>query len=222
MPIHKKKNEDFFKTWSSSMAYVLGFIVADGTLTPTRRGGYYIEITSTDKDILYRIRDAFESDLRIGEYQSKDLRCKRRYRLQIGSKEMFQDLERLGLTPRKSLTVRLPPVPSEHFASFLRGYFDGDGCVNVCTYQKQGHKGPSTVISSGFTSGSEGPLLDIRCFLLKYHIVQGGTFYYNRAYRLWFSIQDSKRLYDYMYQDVTNGLFLPRKKTIFEKYFMGS
>jgi len=219
VPIPKKKNEDFFKTWSPSMAYVLGFIVADGTLTPTKRGGYFVEIVSTDKDILYRIRDAFESDLRIGEYRHKNPKWKKRYRLQIGSKEIFRDLESLGLTPKKSMTVRLPPVPREYFSSFLRGYFDGAGCVNVCTYQKQGHRGPSTVISSGFTSGSKYLLLDIRHTLLDYDIICGGTFYYNRAYRLWFSIKDSKRLYAYMYQNIADGLFLLRKKEIFERYF---
>jgi hypothetical protein len=203
------------------MAYVLGFIVADGTLTPTRRGGYYIEITSTDRDILHSIRNSFESDICIGEYQPKRFKSKRRYRLQFGSKEMFMDLQQLGLTPNKSMTVRLPPVPSDYFSSFMRGYFDGDGCVNVCTYQKKGHKGLSTVISSGFTSGSKYLLLDIRHRLLSLGIVNGGTFYYNRAYRLWFSIKDSERLYKYMYQDISGGLYLPRKKAIFERYFQG-
>ena len=177
MPIQRYKNEDFFKTWSSSMAYVLGFIVADGTLIKSKWNTHFVEITSTDKEIVFLIRNAIESNLRIGEYQSKNLACKRRYRLQIGSKGMFRDLERLGLTPKKSMTVRLPPVPEEYFSSFLRGYFDGDGCVNICTYQKKGHKGPSTIISSGFTSGSKYLLLDIRHKLLALGIVNGGTFY---------------------------------------------
>jgi hypothetical protein len=201
------------------MAYVLGFIVADGTLIHPEGRGYYTEITSTDRDILYRIRDAFESDLSIGEYQARDFRCRRRYRLQIGSKEIFQDLEKLGLTPNKSLTVRLPPVPSEYFDSFLRGYFDGDGCVNVCTYKKTGRSYRSTVITCSFTSGSRLLLKDIKDELLEFGIVRGGSSYYSGAYRLLFSILDSRRLYEYMYRDIVDGLFLPRKKAIFDSYF---
>ena len=108
MPIAKKKNEDFFKVWSSSMAYVLGFIVADGTLIRPKGGGYFVEITSTDRDILCRTRDVLESDLRIGEYQAKNARCKVRYRLQIGSKEIFyvSGLIRRSLSPAQKSSFR--------------------------------------------------------------------------------------------------------------------
>jgi hypothetical protein len=42
---------------------------------------------------------------------------------------MVKDLVALGVTERKSLTVRLPPMSDEMFPHFLRGLIDGDGCV---------------------------------------------------------------------------------------------
>jgi len=56
MPIFRTKNEDFFKKWSPEMAYVLGFFAADGNMLKNRRGAHFMEFTSTDKDIIVKIR----------------------------------------------------------------------------------------------------------------------------------------------------------------------
>src|SRR3989344_557095 len=56
MPIYKMKNEDFFKRWSSEMAYVLGFFAADGSMIPHKNGGHYIEFTSTDRILLEHVQ----------------------------------------------------------------------------------------------------------------------------------------------------------------------
>lgn len=221
MPIHKDKDENFFKIWSSDMAYVLGFIAADGCLMRNKRGAYFLEIQSTDKDIVYEIRKALKSNLRVGEYQSKNKNYNKKYRLQIGSKIIFEDLIKLGITPRKSKTIALPKIPNNYFSHFMRGYFDGDGCVNVCAYYKQGRKKLSKIISCGFTSGSKKILLEIKNKLLEVKIVKGGSLYYHDAYRLNFSIQDSLKIYHFMYNKLRNNLYLKRKKIIFENFFGG-
>jgi hypothetical protein len=46
VPIHRSLNQGFFKKWSPEMAYVLGFITADGNLNVGRRGNCYLEINS--------------------------------------------------------------------------------------------------------------------------------------------------------------------------------
>ncbi len=48
MPMHRTLNQDFFKTWSPEMAYVLGYFAADGSMIQNKRGGHFIEFTSTD------------------------------------------------------------------------------------------------------------------------------------------------------------------------------
>lgn len=43
---------------------------------------------------------------------------------------MFYDLCNLGCIPQKSLTLTFPTcLPENLMASFILGYFDGDGCV---------------------------------------------------------------------------------------------
>ena len=202
------------------MAYVLGFIAADGSLIKNKRGACFIEIQSTDKEIIYKIKKVLHTNLKIGAYQSKHKDYSERYRLQIGSKEIFRDLLKLGITPKKSKTIKLPYIPDKYFSHFLRGYFDGDGCVNVCVYQQKGRNRPSTIINSGFISGSKEILLGIKDKLTKFKIIKGGTLYqHDRAYRLRFSISDSLRLYKFLYGNLKNKLFLTRKKKVFENYF---
>ena len=219
MPIFKTKNEDFFKTWAPDMAYVLGFFTADGSMVRNKRNAHFIEFEITDKKLLYQIRNILGSNHKITERNRKRSgREKSSYRLQIGSKEMFSDLIKLGMTPKKSMTIQLPKIPDKYFSHFLRGYFDGDGCVNICTYQKKDRKDPSRIINSGLTSGSKDLLISIKGLLAKRKIIQGGTLYFSRGYRLWFAIADSLKLCHFMYKDA-GTLFLARKKIIFEKYF---
>ncbi len=202
------------------MAYVLGFFTADGNMIRNKRGAHFIEFTSTDKVIIYEIRKALGSNLTVSEYNAKNKDYKTRYRLQIGSKEIFKDLLKLGLTPKKSKTIKLPPVPNKYLPHFLRGYFDGDGCVNVCTYKRRNRKSLSTIINSSFTSGSKRILLEIKNQLSKLGILKGGTLYFHsNAHRLRYSIMDTFRLYEFMYGNLKNNLFLERKKIKFEKYF---
>ena len=61
----KKVNKDFFKKWSSNMAYVLGFFSADGYITVNRRGGQFWCIQITDKKLLEQIKKAIESEHKI-------------------------------------------------------------------------------------------------------------------------------------------------------------
>eukprot|EP01083_Nonionella_stella_P151150 482583_1 len=44
---------------------------------------------------------------------------------------MAHDLIALGCTPRKSLTLEWPnELPDQYASHFVRGYFDGDGCIH--------------------------------------------------------------------------------------------
>lgn len=202
------------------MAYVLGFFTADGNMIKNKRGAHFIEFQITDKKILEKIRNILCSNHKI-TIRKRNIKYKLSYRLQIGSKEIFNDLEKLGLTPRKSKTVKLPIIPDKYFYHFTRGYFDGDGNVTIGTYKRKDRNNYlSKIIMSGFTCGSKNFLLKLWKNLKKIANISGGTLYYHRgAYRLYFSINDSKKLYKFMYRNSTNKLFLIRKKEVFEKYF---
>jgi hypothetical protein len=218
MPVLKKKNEDFFKTWSSEMAYVLGFFAADGCMMRNNRGAHFIEFHITDEDILLKIRKMLESENVISGQKRRE-HWKQVYRLQIGSKEMFEDLLYLGMTPNKSKTLRMPNVPKEYLGDFVRGYFDGDGNVYANEYRRNDRDKPAVTLLVGFTCGSRNFLEVLHRELKEFAGISGGSLFSRESYfRLHFSVRDSCKLYAFMY-NTRSDLLLRRKKDIFEGYF---
>jgi intein/homing endonuclease len=86
--------------------------------------------------------------------------------LQIGSKEIFNDLVNLGLFPRKSKIIRLPIIPGDCFFHFLRGYFDGDGNVIAGYFAKPNRGSRSFTFRTRFTSGSELFFKDLKKYCM--------------------------------------------------------
>lgn len=205
------------------MAYVLGFFVADGSMTCNKREACYIEFHIADEDILEKIRTVLGSDHTISRRKKVDDRFKRMYRLQIGSKEMFSDLSRLGMTPCKTDTVRLPAIPSEYLSHFVRGYFDGDGNVYVYKGSKdEALPRRRLVLLSGFTCGSRIFLEQLKESLQSVAGIVGGSLYTRiDAHRLYFSTRNSALLYRFMYGNA-GDLFLQRKKKVFDEYLLVS
>lgn len=202
------------------MAYVLGFFAADGYLTLNKRRANFWCIDITDKDLLYKIRDTIESEHKISERIGRG-NNKNQYRLQIGSKDMCNDLRKLGFNENKTRSLAVPNVPNNYFSDFVRGYFDGDGHVWVGQTHKQ-RSNSKHAISCIFTSCSLDFLKVLHDRLeeiigMKGAIRKGKGDYY----RLTYSIVSSLKLYNFMY-NVDNlkeeGLFLKRKRIIFEKF----
>ncbi len=215
MPVYKTKNEDFFKTWSPDMAYILGFFCADGAMTVNPRGSKYIDFVITDLSLLKDIRTAFSSNHKIKARFDGYLNVKTRYRLQIGSKKIFQDLLGLGLTPKKTFRMKLPLIPPKFFNDFVRGYFDGDGNVWFGTTHKD-RKTPNLALRTSFTSGNQKFLESLSNELNKQLGIGGSLIFRQKAYRLTYSTSGSLFLYKFMYNNA--GLLLSRKKVVFERY----
>jgi hypothetical protein len=121
-----KVNHSFFKTIDSiQKAYWLGFILADGGITSNELS---ITLAKQDIDQLERFKQDIESNHPIkiysyGIYSS----C----RLNIRSFELIKDLQFLGITERKSLTVKIPKLNNSVLEMcFWRGVIDGDGCFH--------------------------------------------------------------------------------------------
>lgn len=210
--------QDFFATWSSNMAYILGYFAADGCMVKNARGGCYIEFTSTDRILLEQVAVSTGSKNVISQRNVADDRWRPQYRLQIGSVHWFQNLLQLGFTPNKSNTLQLPSVPSRYFRDFVRGYFDGDGCVyfNILSYS--GRKNPRHVLLTSFTSGSKTFLEKLLLRMREFGICGGYIRQKAHGYDLQFSHGDSLALYRLIYNNgKTTGLFLPRKYEHFQK-----
>lgn len=219
MPIHRTVNVDFFKKWTPEMAYILGFFTADGSMLKNKRGAHFIEFNTIDKELLEGIKNALASNHKLSVRKRSD-KWQISYRLQIGSKNIFNDLLRLGLMPRKSRRIRLPRVPRKYFSHFVRGYFDGDGNVWTGFQHKNDRIRTTKTILARFTSGSKNFLTELSARLSNEIKTSQNLsiLFYSGAYRLSYSVQDSIRLYNFIYPD-TAKLYLARKRKIFEKYF---
>ena len=197
------------------MAYVLGFFAADGCMVENKRGAHFIEFHITDRMLLLKIRKLFNSCHKIAK-RNRNKKWKIAYRLQIGSKEIFNDLVKLGFSERKSKSLKMPVIPDKYVSHFVRGYFDGDGNVYIC---KRKDRKNLLSLQAGFTCGSEIFLKELLLKLKKLAKIKNGTLYFrnNSYYCLYFSINDSIGLYDFLYNDC-GKLFLPRKRNVFKKF----
>lgn len=199
------------------MAYILGYFAADGNMIRNKRGAYYIEFTSIDRELIENVRAFLNSNHRIGERKDKNPAHKQIYRIQIGSKVLFSSLIKLGFTPNKSNSIVMPDVPREYFQYFIRGYFDGDGCVNYCEYKRKDRNGKIYgALQVQFVSGSKKFLDSLKNCLADYAKLKHGTRYFNLDHRLAYSKTDSILLFHFMYKNIRPGLFLSRKFLYFQ------
>lgn len=206
-------NIDFFKSWSSEMAYVLGYFSADGSMAINSGSSRFIYFDSTDKSLLDKVKALMDSKHKIGIKAKGATNKKVPYRLQIGSKEIYNDLLNLGFTPNKDQTMQLPVIPYQYLRHFVRGYFDGDGSICYGYYKRSDRGGiRSFVIITTFISGSKDFLeaLSSRLFL-DTNIGPGYIGRKGTAWRLAYSIRDSAQLFKYMYEDVGQEMYLTRK-----------
>ncbi len=202
------------------MAYVLGYITADGCIAISRdqyrKNPFTLNITSAEKAHLFRLRRALGSGHKISKKRGGAQNIA--FQLQIRNPNLTADLMDLGTKPRK--TYHLDPiwVPDKFFADFVRGFFDGDGSVYI--YRVNG----VPQIKAKFISSSL-PFIDEfskqLCRILQIPVKAIhrtlGTKAKMIKYGLDFYIDDCDRLAHFMYdQDPT--LYLPRKRRIFERW----
>lgn len=140
-------NSNFFKIWTQEMAYILGFIGADGNICKTGRA-HMLHIACDDNDIILKIKKVLEYGGPIHQ-KSRD-NGKISYSLRICDCIIFQDLQKLNITERKSLTFTPPRIPKNLVRHFIRGYFDGDDSVSLRNYDY-----PSRLVVDIYTASPE-------------------------------------------------------------------
>lgn len=118
---------DVKKIKPSDLWYVIGYIATDGYLSSDKR---HINITSKDRDHLYKIKAALYLQNTIGR-KSSGFSEKNFSQLQFGDVKFYRFLEGLGLTSKKSLTLGPLSINNNFFKDFLRGVIDGDGNIST-------------------------------------------------------------------------------------------
>lgn len=121
-------NENYFNSWSPNMAYVLGFILADGCIIRGSYKGYSdalkFGVQLKDKDVLEKIKKELSSEHTISIIRNAAHLC-------ITSQKIVDSLKHLGITYQKSLKETVPNVPNKYMKDFLRGIIDGDGGISI-------------------------------------------------------------------------------------------
>ena len=219
MGIKYQINEDFFKKWTQEMAYVLGYFYADGSMEDAYYlRGKYIRFSSAEKNNLLKIKDWLCSKHKIVEKKTADGRLS--YLLRIGSHVMYDDLIKIGLYPNKSLTIKFPKIPKKFSSHFIRGYFDGDGCVRIC--MKKGKKQAEIInkLCTVFTSGSK-KFLEELAINIKENAGTNLLKVYNshRSFMLSYTTMDSVKIFKFIYGKMKKPVYLERKATVYYRYF---
>lgn len=146
---HYKDNRNtyiFNQIDTEEKAYWLGFLAADGCVHQN-----YIIITLQKRDIdhLEKFKKFLNADsVKIQEYSQQTSYSNQSHdyvRFSIGCKQMAQDLKKHGIKEAKSLILSKPNIDEKFYYDWLRGYFDGDGCIS---YSKKDNQWQSNVLST--------------------------------------------------------------------------
>jgi hypothetical protein len=196
---------NFFKAWTDEKAYVLGFIYADGCVQKSKSGSE-LKIKIKDHKLLEKINIIMKSNYPIRSQKSSIGFI---YSLSITRKEIVEDLLKLGLTPKKSLTMQFPDIPSVYLFHFIRGYFDGDGNTGIS----------KNYLIIEFTSGSKVFLQKLYLILDKFNIScsfrESKRSYISYSLRI---LAESREIFfQSLYEKAT--IFLERKYNIMKYYF---
>lgn len=129
-PRQPKYNYDihFFKHIDTeAKAYFLGLLAADGyMLEGNKNQGFRIKLYLIDREMLVKFGEAIGwTNPTIQKSTGTG------WQITVSSHTMFEDLGQLGVVPRKSLILKFcDRVPDDLIRHYIRGYFDGDGCVS--------------------------------------------------------------------------------------------
>lgn len=212
-------NDHYFDVIDSDeKAYWLGFLYADGYIYQRKnKNGTYSEhfelgLSTEDLDHMKKFRYCVgcNKDIKFKhvKFNRKNYEsCK----LTIYGHDFVNSLMAKGVVPRKSLILTFPTeqqVPRKFHSAFIRGYFDGDGCVygnnHTNVYQ----------ISMVGTYDFLAAVQDIICENTTMNHVEMHKKW--RAYQLnWGGFNNLKSIYQYLYKD--SSISLNRKRTVFER-----
>ena len=147
------------KAWSTDIAYAIGLITTDGSLSKDKR---HITLTSTEKQQLWTFRKCLNLKNRIclsplGRY-SKNI-C---YRVTFSNVKFYNWLLSIGLKANKTFNLGCLKIPDKYFPDFLRGHIDGDGSIIHYVDKHNVYKNKKYIYHRLYISFRSGSLLHIR------------------------------------------------------------
>lgn len=205
-------NDNYFEKIDNEFkAYWLGFLMADGYVneqTPC------LELTLKSEDFQHikKFKESLQSE---AEIKNKRIKSYEASRISICNKKIVEDLIKCGCVNNKSLIIEMPDyniVPKEFYRHFIRGFFDGDGCIYLNKELKK--------ISVSFISNEKfiSQLIEFLSKELDIIKCSAERKENNKAVGcFWFGVENCYKLFKYMYED--SNIFLDRKFKKFDSIF---
>lgn len=209
-------NDDYFEVIDSDeKAYWLGFLYADGYIYErmNKNGGMsqHLELDLASEDVvhIHKFRYCIGCNKKV---RSKNVKYNNKVyptnRIDIYSDIFCNHLRKKGVVPRKSLILTYPNeeiLPPKYNSSFIRGYFDGDGCVYT--------NNPADIFVVSFV-GTEAFLTTMMQVLKQEASMNTVNMTKkSKAYEMRYSgYNNFVKMYNYMYQKSTVSLDRKRQK----------
>jgi len=200
-------------------AYILGIIYADGCINDKVKGRRERRLTiSLQKEDGYVLNKLLEdtNKNKIKIYHPPSIAkhgWKERAVASIGNTYMCNSLIKLGCYPRKSLSgMKFPDINSSLIHHFIRGFFDGDGCItkNTTIYKGKRVITENYKLKLAFTS-VDNKFLDVLISYLPVTKVYKTSKKRNSIiHTYWIErVKDVESVYKYLYKDAS--IYFKRK-----------
>lgn len=214
----KSHDPDIFQIKNTDVLYyLLGLIFTDGNLDKDEKR---ITLSLTQKDVIDYLYPYFCDINKRKIYQYQPHNCENAsicYTIINTNQETINKLKKMSLQSANSTTKTFPLIPLKHMSSFLRGVFDGDGCIfNSCKYKDTYYKKIS--ITCGSKNFSEQLIQELTNLGIHSTLVLDSRRKHNANKTYYICInsqQDVWKFYSYIYTDA--NIFMNYKKQRFDK-----
>jgi hypothetical protein len=133
-------NENIFDNIDTEeKAYWLGFLYADGNVSKTNRTR--LSLAEEDIEIVEKFSNFIFGQERIKKYKQPENRKSFQdlVYVDVCNKHIAHTLARLGCPPKKTFILTFPDwLDKKLYNHFIRGYFDGDGCLSNYKEKQKG------------------------------------------------------------------------------------
>jgi len=216
-------NEDYFKKECANQAYILGFLSADGCIRFEKKAwNLRVEIQQQDVEFLEFLKKELEFNGNIRFYSKKTPKNKDGFycRVDIRNNTMGEDLINNGVIPNKTYNFKLPPVAYGPYSNhFMRGYFDGDGCITTQSNKTRHNYFFSLCVNKEVAQDFIDLIYQksgVKLHKYNYSKISASTAITCE------SKESIRKMYEWLYADSENSFSLSRKKERFELAFENS
>lgn len=208
-------NSNYFSTESPNMAYIMGFIAADGTI---RKDSNSIKITVSrrDRELLVKIKEEVGIEVEVKDYTTNQgYNCST---LVWTDQKHKEDLAKYSIVPEKTFILQPPTnLKREYWIDYIRGYFDGDGSIN--NIKSTNGRGNGSIRWQVCSATKELIEWIVDFFNEEYGIPKVNVQMQVRnhekpLYIVQYSSRASRMIYKVLYSE--SSLYLARKKEIFD------